>query len=122
MDEIKNYIDYAVQEVVQQLRANGLINERLPINQKAEELLKNYHIIEQNSTETFDRLRDALDELEHDEYIDVINLIYLGGYTILEVAEEFGVSERTVKRHKRRLLYEIGKRVFTEDWIAGVIR
>ena len=85
MDEIKNYIDYAVQEVVQQLRANGLINERLPINQKAEELLKNYHIIEQNSTETFDRLRDALDELEHDEYIPNNSIIreFIGGSVIV---------------------------------------
>lgn len=120
MDELKQYIDYAIAETIQQLRANAMLNERMPVNQKAEELLKNYELLQKSKNPLFYKLIDALEELQNDPYNEIMHLIYFEGWTVALVAEEFRVSERTVKRHKRRLLFEIGKRVFTDDWLAGM--
>jgi DNA-directed RNA polymerase specialized sigma24 family protein len=125
LEEIEKIIRRTTWETVQRLRAEGLLREPLSVGRKTEELLKHYSLLLESDSDTvqtlINRLRTALDALQDDLYYEVISMAYIENMSVWEISEYFGTSDRTIKRHKKRLLNEIGKRVFTEDWVKEVI-
>ena len=60
------------------------------------------------------RIDNALMNIEDDKYYEIIVLRYFKGWTIDEIAEEFGVTGKTIGTNRSRLVKELQFNLFPE--------
>ena len=122
-EEIERIIETTVNKTVLKLKMSGLMRDgRKTAYQKTEELLRNYNIFEtikdeETTVKLVAKIQAALQELEDDEYYDIIPMVYFEGCTREEIAEYFDVSVKTISRNKVRLVNELKLRLFSDDVI-----
>lgn len=125
-DDVKDLINLTINSTICKLKIDGFLRDSLNFYEKTEEILKNFDVLSKSDGEKTKKimleLNHVMEQLINDPYFDVIPMLYFGErHTIAEVAEIMGTSERTIKRHKRRLITEISKRLFTDDWLLYIL-
>ena len=60
------------------------------------------------------RVEDALKYFERDKYFKIIELRYFKNFTIEEISEEIGVTEKTIGKNRTRLVEGIQYLLFPE--------
>lgn len=66
--------------------------------------LKNGAEINAQNRTVVDFLNKALELIKDDEYIDIIILLYVKGYTYEQTAEALNIDKRTLYRQRKRLI------------------
>lgn len=94
---------------------------------KTEELLRNYNNLKVPVENGFDNtektrkllkiIRLALQSICHDDYYEVIPMIFFEQRTREEVAEEFGCDVKTITRNKNRLVNQLKLIIFSDKTI-----
>lgn len=105
-EEIKNYIDTAIERSIRAYRKAGIIKEtEEAAYTDASAILANYYAEGQkDKTITY-----AINGLKFDQYLEIIPLYYGQNLKIERIAEVLGVDVSTVVRNKKRLALEIYK-------------
>jgi len=62
-------------------------------------------------------LNEALDSVMYDPFYEIIELVYFDKKTYEDVAEKLDIARVTISSNKQRLVNEIGKYIFTSDFI-----
>ena len=66
--------------------------------------LKNGKEINEDYRSVLVLIDKALNLIKDDEYIDIINLLYVEGYTYEQTAEKLSIDKRTLYRQRRRII------------------
>lgn len=105
----KELIRTTIQETVLELKKAGLLKSVSDqAYREASEMLRKYY----REGEDDPGIKLEIEKLKDDKYIKVIPLYYAMGYTIEEIAEDYGVEVSTISRNKKRLslrIYENSK-------------
>lgn len=100
----KKYIAEIVRMTVAELQRAGMLKDsNASAYTEANEILRHYY----DSGEKDEAVRGALAKLERDQYAKILPLYYGYGYTIDEIADDFGVETSTISRNKKRLCLEV---------------
>lgn len=102
-EDIKKYIDLAVERTVKALRKNTAVRTDDTKYNEVSYMLTSYY---QNG-ESVPELDEAVANVSRDKYFDIIPLYYRDGKKIEMIAEQMGVDTSTVVRNKRRLCMDI---------------
>ena len=129
----KELIDQAVKQAVKQtvaeLKREGMIREnRLNSFQKTEKILFLYPQMKRTvSKYDFDGLKitndfvklidEALAEISHDPYYDIIPMKYFDGKTHEQIAEHFDVQPAAISKQRKRLINQLRGVIFSDDFI-----
>ena len=129
----KELIDQAVKRTVAELKRNGLIKEnRLNSFQKTEKILSLYPKMKENvSKYDFDGLKitaefvklidEALAEISHDPYYEIIPMKYFSGFTHEQIAEHFDVQPAAISKQRKRLINQLRGVIFSDDFITELL-
>ncbi len=102
----REFVREIVRQTIIELQRAGLLkDQRDTAYTEANDLLKRYY----QKGEKDERITAALERIKHDPYFKIIPLNYGYGYTIDEIAQDFGVETSTISRNKKRLCIEILK-------------
>ena len=66
--------------------------------------LKNGKALNPEYRSVLDLLDQAIAMIQNDEYIEVLNCLYLKGYSYEQTAETLGIDKKTVYRQRKRLI------------------
>lgn len=93
---------------------------------KTEDLLKMYHALARGNGSGVSRvvvrkLDRALSEMRSDNWYDIIVGFYFEGLSRESLADMLGVSDRTVTRHKNRLIRELTWYMFPDESVECVL-
>ena len=103
-EEIKAYIDEAIERSIKAYKKNGLLkDEAVAAYTDASEVLRSYF----RNGKTDVQITYAIQTQRFDPYFRIISLYYEQGKTIEQVAEDLGVDTSTVMRNKKRLCLAI---------------
>lgn len=93
-----------VEITIKELKRKSIIKDMTDViyNEISERIEKHYVDGEQDI-----KLKEALEELKKDCYIDVIEMYYKERLTSESIAEKLHVNASTIKRNKKRLCLEI---------------
>lgn len=82
------------------------------------EIIEAYKASKERTERLIAKIERALDNIKNDEYYEIIKLKYFEKLeSDIEIAEKINVSDRTVRRHKKRLINEIQILLFGADAI-----
>lgn len=103
-EEIKNYIDIAVQKTIKEYKKNGILKENSSAAYAdASEIIFNYYKSGKNETS----ITYAIQGQRFDPYFRIIQMYFEAGKTIAEIAEELNVDTSTIVKNKKRLCLAI---------------
>jgi DNA-binding NarL/FixJ family response regulator len=103
-DEIKKYIDEAIERSIKAYKKNGLLKGgAAAAYTDASEVLSSYFKAGKTDTE----ITYAIQTQRFDPYFRIISLYFEQGKTIEQIAEDLGVDTSTVMRNKKRLCLAI---------------
>lgn len=104
----RELIQATIKETIRQLKREGLLRSVTDMAyREATALLRKFYAEEGKKNEAVSK---ALKQLEEDPYFKILPMYFGYGYTIEEIAEEYGVEVSTISRNKKRLsvkLYEL---------------
>lgn len=101
--EIQKIIDMTIKN----LKKNNLLRDSNDIIYKetGNELFRYFRGVED------EKIKQALADLEHDDYIQVLYLYYRDNIKTEVIAEQLKVDFSTVMRNKKRLVLEVYKKI-----------
>lgn len=102
--EIKAFIDATINEMIKELKKQGLLSKDHLYNETQNRLYGYY----QNDMQD-EEITEALSRLQNDRYIDIIPLFYYAQNSIEHIASLYDVDTSTIVRNKKRLCLEISK-------------
>lgn len=110
-NEIRSFIDYAIEKAIKEFKKKGILKDASEVAYaEVSKELTAYYL--EDLGEFNSEIRQALDDLRLDPYIDIIPLYYSENRTIEDIAEVLGVDVSTVVRNKKRLCLDIYFKVF----------
>ena len=121
--DVKKIILDTVNETVLKMKMAGLMKDnRRTSTEKLEELLRSYPIFKQihdkeDTVKLVRKVEEAMQTIAGDPYYDVIRLFYFEDQTRESIALEFGCTETTISRNKKRLLDRLKTILFSDDVI-----
>lgn len=120
--KVNELIDKTARAVVSELKKADLIKEnKLGTFKKTEKVLYQYpewKTSESKDTQKFVQLIDmALKKIESDDYYELIDLKYFQGWTHERIAEYFGVDEKSIRYHRKRLIECLRPIIFSDEFI-----
>lgn len=128
MEDINEVITKTAKGVVLQLETAGIITGNKTAYQKTEWVLKNYNALKQadsidgTASRFLARLETALNTIaETDEYYDIIPMCFFENKTSEDIADYFGISVRSVRRNKSRLLNSLKVYLFADTCIKEIL-
>lgn len=99
-----DFIKEIVRQTVEELKRSGILkNDNELAYAEITSVLTAYY----NEGESDPVITAALKDLEHDTYYKIIPLYFSYNYTIIKIAEVFGVEVSTIVRNKKRLCLAI---------------
>lgn len=103
-EEIKKYIDLAVQKTIKEYKRNGILKESdAAVYADASAVLTSYY----KAGKTEASITYAIQGQRFDPYFRIISLYFEEGRTVEGIAEVLGVDVSTVVRNKKRLCLAI---------------
>ena len=125
--DIHNIISETVNQTVLKLKTTRLLkDDHSDTLKKTEWALKNYSLLMRAHSEngTAEKLsiiiKNALKEIETDEYYSVIPMTYFKGEKREKIAEFFDTTETTISRNKKRLLQKLATLIFADEVIEDL--
>ena len=124
--EIEKIIEQTVERIIARLTITGALRtDQAEITRKTEELLERYtqfQLSDQPYTrKVLAQINDALNSIKDDPYYSIIPMYYFDHVTRFGIAEYFGVTERTITRHRIRLVSELSSVLFSDDVILKIL-
>ena len=123
-------VEKTVKRTVSELKRAGMIREnRLNSFQKTEKILFLYPQMKRNvSKYDFDGLKitndfvklidEALAEISHDPYYEIIPMKYFDSKTHEQIAEHFDVQPAAISKQRKRLINQLRGVIFSDDFIT----
>ena len=103
-EEIKNYIDIAVQKTIKEYKKNGILKDSgAAAYADVSEILSSYYKGGKNEMS----ITYAIQGQRFDPYFRIIQMYFEAGKTIAEIAEELNVDTSTIVKNKKRLCLAI---------------
>lgn len=103
-EEIKNYIDIAVQKTIKEYKKNGILKDNgAAAYADVSEILSSYYKGGKNEMS----ITYAIQGQRFDPYFRIIQMYFEAGKTIAEIAEELNVDTSTIVKNKKRLCLAI---------------
>lgn len=103
-EEIKNYIDIAVQKTIKEYKKNGILKENsAAAYADVSEILSSYY----KGGKSEMSITYAIQGQRFDPYFRIIQMYFEAGKTIAEIAEELNVDTSTIVKNKKRLCLAI---------------
>lgn len=125
--DIHNIISETVNQTVLKLKTTRLLkDDRSDTLKKTEWALKNYSLLMRAHSENGKAeklsiiIKNALKEIENDEYYSVIPMTYFKGEKREKIAEFFDTTETTISRNKKRLLQKLATLIFADEVIEDL--
>lgn len=122
-EETRRIIVDTVNETVLKMKMAGLMkDDRKSAVEKLEELLRNYPVFRKVTDKEYTikfvkKVDEALKTIENDPYYDVIRLFYFEDRTRESIALDYGCTETTISRNKKRLLEKLKTILFSDEVI-----
>lgn len=88
--------------------------------QKTERLLYLFPKLPQDQPDR-QRVAAALEQIRDDEYAGIIPSKYFDGFTIAEIAEEYGAKYQTISKQRARLIRILAQELFPEDVLDEIV-
>lgn len=99
-EDIKKYIDMAVQKTIKEYKRNGILKESdAAVYADASEIISSYY----RNGKTDASITYAIQGQRFDPYFRIITMYFEDGKTVEQIAEALGVDVSTVMRNKKRL-------------------
>ena len=103
-EEIKNYIDIAVQKTIKEYKKNGILKDNgAAAYADISEILSSYY----KGGKSEMSITYAIQGQRFDPYYRIIQMYFEAGKTIAEIAEELNVDTSTIVKNKKRLCLAI---------------
>lgn len=103
-EQIKKYIDLAVQKTIKEYKKNGILKEADgAVYADASAIIASYYKAEKKEQS----VTYAIQNQRFDPYFRIIAMYFEEGRTVEKIAEELGVDVSTVVRNKKRLCLAI---------------
>lgn len=103
-EEIKNYIDIAVQKTIKEYKKNGILKDNgAAAYADVSEILSSYY----KGGKSEMSITYAIQGQRFDPYFRIIQMYFEAGKTIAEIAEELNVDTSTIVKNKKRLCLAI---------------
>ena len=103
-EEIKNYIDIAVQKTIKEYKKNGILKDNgAAAYADVSEILSSYY----KGGKSEMSITYAIQGQRFDPYYRIIQMYFEAGKTIAEIAEELNVDTSTIVKNKKRLCLAI---------------
>lgn len=123
--EIDEIIEKSIDRVIVRLRMEGILKtDQKSVCDKTEELLRKYDrfkLSDQPATrKLLAKIDDALKSVQDDPYYLIIPMTYFEHICREEIAFHFGVTERTITRHKSRLIKDLSVILFSDDVLMDI--
>ena len=124
--EIEEIIEKSIDRVIIRLRAEGILKtDEKTVMEKTEELLKRYEGFklsdEPITRKILAKVDDALKSVQDDPYYLIIPMSFFDHMSREEIADYFGVTERTITRHKSRLIDAMSVILFSDDVMLRIL-
>ena len=124
--EIEEIIEKSIDRVIIRLRAEGILkSDEKTVMEKTEELLKRYEGFklsdEPITRKILAKVDDALKSVQDDPYYLIIPMTYFEHTSRENIADYFGVTERTITRHKSRLIDQMSVILFSDDVMMRIL-
>ena len=124
--EIEEIIEKSIDRVIIRLRAEGILKtDEKTVMEKTEELLKRYEGFklsdEPITRKILAKVDDALKSVQDDPYYLIIPMTYFEHTSRENIADYFGVTERTITRHKSRLIDQMSVILFSDDVLMRIL-
>lgn len=104
----REFVQEIIRMTIAELQRAGMLKDTRDASYaEANDLLKRYYSRGEKDAD----VAAALARLDGDPYQKIIPLYYGYGYTIDEIAEDFGVETSTISRNKKRLCIEVLKHI-----------
>jgi DNA-directed RNA polymerase specialized sigma subunit len=101
-----------------------LKSDQKSVIEKTEELLKKYEqfkLSDQPATQKMlAKVDDALKSIQSDPYYRIIPMFFFDHVSREDIAFHFGVTERTITRHKSRLIENLSVILFSDDVLMDI--
>ena len=123
--EIEEIIEKSIDRVIIRLRAEGILKtDQKSVYEKTEDLLKKYEGFkladEPVTLKMLAKVEDALKSVQADPYYLIIPMTFFEHRSREDIAFYFGVTERTITRHKSRLIKELSVILFSDDVLMDI--
>lgn len=124
--EVDEIIEKTVDHTIKRLTLAGAFKpDHKPVERKTEDLLERYNQFRLSDQEytlkVLAQIDDALKSIQDDPYYLIIPMYFFEHHTREELAEHFAVTERTITRHKNRLIKELASVLFSDTVIMTII-
>ena len=84
---------------------------------KAEKLLYLY----QHTDTCYKKLQNAVDNIKSDKYYNIIDMRFFQKMKYKEIAEQLGLDDNTVYKHKRRLVELVADVLYADDIVKEIM-
>ncbi|MSA02928.1 hypothetical protein GKG47_14165 [Lactonifactor sp. BIOML-A3] len=100
-------------------RANGYIKDD---DEKKEEKIKELSQENETTKKFINTVDTAIDTIRDDPWIEIISLKYFMGYSNVKCAELLECDEKTIRRHRNRLINTLSIQLFSDEVITSLFR
>lgn len=90
--------------------------------EKKEERIRMLSKANETTKKFIDAVDAAMDTIRDDPWVEIIELKYLMGYSNVKCAELLECDEKTIRRHKNRLVNALSIQLFSEEVISNLFR
>jgi len=121
--DVRKIILDTVNETVLKMKMAGLMkDDRKSAIEKLEYLLRCYPTFKnvkgkEDTAKIVKKVEEAMETIKDDPYYDVIRLFYFEDRTRESIALDYGCTETTISRNKKRLLEKLKTILFSDEVI-----
>ncbi|PID67140.1 MAG: hypothetical protein CR959_01730, partial [Fusobacteriales bacterium] len=83
--------------------------------EKIEEIKEQNKILLEKLYRVIELIEFGLNEIKNDKYYEIITMMYFDKMTYEQIAEKLNLSDKTVKRHRNRLVNELSLIIFPDE-------
>jgi DNA-directed RNA polymerase specialized sigma subunit len=124
--DIEEIIDKSVERTVARLMSEGCLKlSKEPVAQKTINLLERYESFKLSdkpyTQKVMAQIDDALKMIQSDPYYRIIPMYYFEHKTVWDISGVYNVSEKTITRHRKRLIRQLSSVLFSDDVIQDIL-
>ncbi len=125
-EETRELIAQTVEAAVERLKAAGMLRQNTrSAREKTEELLRQYPLFKlikgkRRTADIVAKIENALAKIGDDPYGIIIKRYYFDRQALEAIALDLGISTRTAKRNKQRLVGTLAAILFSDETINDI--
>ena len=124
--DIEEIIEKSVERTIARLMSSGCLKlEKKTATQKTIELLERYESFKLSdkpyTKKVLAQIDDALKMIQSDQYYRIIPMYYFEHKSVWDISGIFNVSEKTITRHRKRLVRQLSSVLCSDDVIMDIL-